>query len=206
MLDDFNKQAEAWHGALPGIVRAFLLDHGVSDEVIDRNLLGWDGEHITVPIRNCRGRVVFFERWHSNSIGKPNEPEVTVELLGRDVLKNSPEQVVIAEGILEALVLQSAGFAAVSASGSGRYFKAREWAGYFRDIPSVLVAFKNGPHRERQKWKLDRDGVAEKILALVRQAKRVDWPLDLGLGAGAFEFFVQGPGTREGLEALWDTT
>ena len=203
MKHDLEQLASDWHQALPGIARASLIDHGIGDDTIDQYLLGWDSEHITVPVRSAGGRIVYVERWSPETLGTPAVPEKSVLLFAPETLTASPDWVVIAEGVLEVLVLQSVGIPAVSATGSGRYFKSREWRPLFEGIPEVLVALKNGSQVERHKWLLDRDEVVEKILTCLPQARRATWPETVGRHGSAVEFFTQGRGTREEFEALW---
>ncbi len=203
MNHDLERLTLDWHQALPGIARAALIDHGLGSETIDRHWLGWNGAHFTVPVRNAAGRVVFVESWWPEKPGEPVTPEKSVLLFGAEILAANPYRVVIAEGILEALVLQSARLSAVSSTGSGRYFKRREWGPLLDKIPQVLVAFKNGPLTERRKWILDRDEVTEKILERLSQARRVSWPETVGRHGGAVEFFARGRGTKKELADFW---
>ncbi|MCH7665254.1 MAG: hypothetical protein IH936_04910 [Acidobacteria bacterium] len=102
-IENFENRARGYAEALPGIIRATLMDHGVSSTVVDDRLIGWDGNYITVPVRGRAGRIVFFERWDAAGIGKPVDDLEYVELFGWDVLERKPSRLVIAEGIHEAL-------------------------------------------------------------------------------------------------------
>ena len=54
--------AQRWHNDLPVRIRKYLNDRGIPDEMIDLNLLGWNGWRITIPIFNREGELVFFKQ------------------------------------------------------------------------------------------------------------------------------------------------
>ena len=187
----FENRARAYADDLPGILRATVIDHGISPEVIDGRLIGWDGKYLTIPVRNQSGRVLFFERWNGAQVGVPIDEPGTVELYGWDILLRMPERVIVAEGIHEALVLESHGLCAVSAAGSGRFFKRREWGPALRAAPQVVLAYRRGERRERRRHLPTRLGVIEKARDALPGAQVLTWPEELGSDAGAFEFFVK---------------
>ena len=53
--------ATNYHKALPGRIRRYLNERGISDILIDFHLLGWNGNRITIPIFNRDGELVFFK-------------------------------------------------------------------------------------------------------------------------------------------------
>lgn len=171
-------------------------------ESIDRFGIGWDGEAITVPIRTRSSSIVFFERWDGSAIGVPLDQQPAVELFGWQHLLDHPERVVVAEGVYEALIFESAGIPAVAATGSGRFFKSREWTGSFSEIAEVLITYKAGDKVERRPCLLSRQAVREKIRFGLPQAEEVLWPAIFKRNQGAFEFFVVRGGTREEFLAL----
>lgn len=201
-MDNFETRARTYHEELSGLVRATLVDHGISSEVVSQRLLGWDNSAITVPIRGRTGKIAFFERWAGDAIGTPNDTIANVELYGWDVLERKPARVVIAEGIHEALVLQSNGIPAVSASGSGRFFKSREWGDFLREIPQVVLAYRRGEKRERRKYLLSRDEVRARANLAIPEAVSLTWPKELGTNGGAYAFFVTLGKTAEDFERL----
>jgi len=191
MNADAEELVERYQARLPGLVRAALLDYGVSDQVIAKRQIGWDGRSITVPVRDQEGRLAFLERWHDESgIGRPVGYEKVVELYPWQVLKEAPSRVVFAEGIHEALVFESLGYSAVAATGTGLFFKAREWAPLLAGLPEVQVAFRSGERRPRRAFLLSRSEVVERILQALPRAHVVAWPATVGRNGGAHEFFV----------------
>src|SRR5437016_5209057 len=53
--------ATKYHKALPGRIRRYLNDRGISDILIDFHLLGWHENRITIPIFNRMGELAFFK-------------------------------------------------------------------------------------------------------------------------------------------------
>jgi len=189
---DTDSLIEKYQARLPGIVRATLLDYGISERVIATRQIGWDGRSITVPVRERRGGLAFFERWDERlGIGRPAENERLVELYPWQALQEVPRRMVLAEGIHEALVFESHGFPAVAATGSGLFFKTREWAAVLKQIPEVLIAFRSGERRPRQAFRLGRSEVVAEAQRALPSARVVTWPAVVGWDRGAFEFFVK---------------
>ena len=52
--------AERYHRALPDDSRAYLKGRGIPSTIIERQLLGWNGERITIPIFGREREVLGF--------------------------------------------------------------------------------------------------------------------------------------------------
>ena len=189
-MHDFEQRALDHHVRLPGILRALLHDRGISSRVIEKRLLGWDGTHVTIPVRDQAGQVVFFERWDPKEVGVPVDSRKTVELFGWDVLDECPARLVIAEGCHEALVFESVGVPAVSATYTGRFFKERLWSPALASTADIVLAFRRGDKRERGKYLPSRAEVVEAITSALPDAHVLDWPPAIGDQGGAFDYFV----------------
>ena len=201
-MTDLNQLSQQYHDALPGLVRAALVDYGVAGAVIDAALLGWDGNAITVPVRSSSGRVSFFERWNPASMGRPLEDPAHVDLFGRDTIPRGANRLVFAEGIHEALIFRSQGLFSLAATGSGRFFKPREWASVLTDASEVLVAFKSGEQVERSPHLMSRREVVGRVLEVIPLAREVVWPVEYPRDAGAQRFFVEEKRSLEDFLAL----
>ena len=201
-MTDLDKLAQRYHDSLPGLARATLIDFGIADEVIDDALLGWDGDAITVPVCSHSSRVVFFERWDPARIGEPLDNPGYVELYGRDALPTEIDHLVLAEGIHEALTFRSRGLPVLAATGSGRFFKTREWTAVFQDAEEVLLAFKSSERVERARHLNSRREVVERARKALPQASEVLWPNDYPRDAGALRFFVEENHSAEDFLAL----
>lgn len=192
MSTDFETLVDRYHSQLPGLVRATLIDYGVSETCIERHQIGWDGRAITVPIRDQRGRLAFLERWNDQSgVGRPSTTERSVELFPWGAIDSAPSRLVFAEGIHEALVLESAGIPAIAATGSGLFFKTREWAPLLEEVEELVVAFRLGDQKPRGAFLLSRLEVVREVARAIPGAAVLTWPRDVGQNGGAFEYFVK---------------
>lgn len=198
----FEWAAAEYHARLPGFIRAALIDHGISEEVIDRRQLGWDGAFVTVPVRDARGRVVLFERWDAGEIVTPVDRDSPAELYPCEVLTPTPRQIIVAEGVHEALVFESQGFTAVTATGTGRVLKLREWGPLIGRVPEVVLAYRRGEWKVRGKYALSRSALIAKALRAFPQARYLEWPDEVGDDGGAYAFFVGRHRTAEDFERL----
>ena len=197
-----RQDAERYHEGLPGLARAALQDHGIGREVIVRRLIGFDGEHITVPVYRADGTIAFLERWSGDAIGTPAEPNTRVELFGAEVLRSAPERVFLAEGIHECLVLESHGLVSVAATGSGRFFKPREWVPLLREVPELFLAYRRGESRERHHFLHTRQEIRAAALETLPNACLLDWPEEVGAEGGAVTFFTTLGNSRQAFEDL----
>lgn len=202
MHRDIETQAAHYHGECPGFVRAALLDVGISVTVAERRQIGWDGRHVTIPVRSRAGRVVFFERWDVSRLGLPIDRNPPVELFGWDVALSPHPRIIFAEGVHEALVCESAGVAAVAATGSGRRINARDWGPTLAGAREVVLAFRRGQRTERRKHLLSRTEVVERLRLTIPGARIVEWPPEVRRGGGAFAFFKKLGRTRSDFERL----
>jgi DNA primase len=189
---DLTALARKFHENLPDRIRQYLNGRGILDEMIDLNLIGWNGWRITIPIYNRDGELVFFKqaRDPEDQNDSPKMiawPKGHLELYGWENLKDSPSQVIICEGELDRLVLELNGFKAVTSTGGARAFK-KEWAKEFESIPGVYICFDNdAPGREG----------ALRVTRFVPQAKIVELPNEVGESGDVTDFFVRLGRNRE---------
>ena len=114
--------ATKYHKALPGRIRRYLNDRGISDILIDFHLLGWHENRITIPIFNRMGELAFFKlaRDPEAPTLAPKmlaSPGAYAELYGWDQVIRKPNQIIICEGEFDRLVLEGKGFIAVTSTG-----------------------------------------------------------------------------------------
>jgi DNA primase len=177
--------AERYNRFMPDEVRQFLKDRGVAATVIDRELLGFDGKRIVIPVFGETTREVLGFRYAAIPKDPWDEPNITSDrdseplLYGRETLARKPHRVVICEGAFDRLVLESRGFPAVAPTGGAGVFLP-EWAKFFEGIDDVSICFRRGAARERAA----RD--VQKIIPGVRIAKL---PADVGEGGSISDFF-----------------
>lgn len=193
----FHLLAEKYHKGLPDEVRGYLQERGLDDDVIDRHLLGWNGQRITIPICNRAGDVAFFKlaRYPHAPLPGPKilaSPGAYAELYGWEVLKNHPSEVIICEGEFDRLVLETRGFQAVTSTAGANTFRS-EWAKEFTSIPHVYIC-------------LDRDDAgrrgALRVAWMIPHAKLIELPEDVGEGGDITDFFVRLGWRREAFQTL----
>ncbi len=196
----YDHLARRYHENLPGKIRAYLkLERGLSDAVIEKYQLGWDGQRITIPIANRSGHVAFFKlaKAPEDTSGGPKMLASFgghAELYGWDRVQESPERIVIAEGEFDRLALESRGFAAVTSTAGALTFR-REWADALRFIGEVYICF-------------DRDAAgvagARRVASFLSGAKIVRLPDEVGHAGDVTDFFVRLGRTEDDFRRLLD--
>lgn len=203
MSTSFDRDARRFHAALPSLLRAALLDLGLSNAVIERRALGFDGRFLTVPVVDPSGVAFLIERWVLTRRDVVRvQPLGATELFGWDTLRRAQGRVVFAEGTLEALVLESHGIDAVAATGTGLFFKARAWSPAFSRARHVVVALRRGDRAPRRKGQLRRSELRQRIVETLPHAEALAWPQETGRGGGARAFFVRRGKARGDFERL----
>src|SRR5438094_1321634 len=185
--------AHEYHRNLSPHVREYLQQvRGISPEIVDLHLLGWNGSRITIPIFDRTGQFAFFKlaKGPNDQTDSPKmlaTPGAHAELYGWERILANPEQIIICEGEFDRLVLESRGFAAVTSTGGALTFRPT-WAEAFRGIPRVYICFDN-----------DGPGLAgaERVAPLIPHARIVQLPDEVGEGGDVTDFFVRLGRSRE---------
>src|SRR5437899_9183879 len=125
---DLAALAANYHKALPGRIRQYLNNRGVTDILIDFHLIGWNGNRITIPIFNREGELAFFKLAkdpEDKTLGPKmmTTPGAYAELYGWDLVLKKPQQIIICEGEFDRLVLEAKGFCAVTSTGGAGVFR-----------------------------------------------------------------------------------
>jgi DNA primase len=177
--------ARKFHNDLPDRIREYLNDRGIPDEMIDLNLIGWNGWRLTIPIFNREGALVFFKQ--ARDPEDKNEspkmiawPKSHLELYGWENLSEA-SQIFICEGEFDRLVLEANGFKAVTSTGGARSFK-KEWATEFESIPEVYICFDNDEAGRKGALRVGR---------MIQHAKIVELPAEVGENGDVTDFFVR---------------
>jgi DNA primase len=189
--------AADFHRALPERVWTYLKCRGISDEIINRHFLGWNGSRITIPIFNRKGVCASF-RLAKDPDDQSDSPKMlplrdaSVDLYGWEVLRLPPTRVIVCEGEFDRLVLESNGFAAVTSTGGAGTFR-EEWAEALRGIAEVYVCFDNDePGRKG----------ALRVAHMIAHAKLVALPEEVGDGGDVTDFFARLGKSRDDFENL----
>jgi DNA primase len=194
---DLFHLAAQYHSALPDRIRAYINARGISDEIINRRFLGWNGARITIPVFNRNGVCAFF-RLAKDPDDKGESPKMLslrgsqVDLYGWEVLRLNPKRIIICEGEFDRLVLEANGFPAATSTGGAATFRP-EWADAFSNIPEVYVCF-------------DRDPVGYEgmmgVCRLIPHAKLIELPEEVGESGDVTDFFVRLGKTAQDFEEL----
>ena len=177
--------AERYHRFLPDGVRQYLKDRGIPATLIGRQLLGWDGRRLTIPIFGRTTSDVRGFRYAKLSADGSSGPEIssdtgaTPELYGRETLARAPHRVVICEGELERLVLEARGFPAVTSTAGADVF-LDEWAQFFASIRYVFICFNRSASS---------DAAAKKVQRILPKARIARLPADVGDAGTITDFF-----------------
>lgn len=165
---------------LPNSIKHYLNARGISDNIIEKQGLSWEGA-IVIPVRDSAGGFLFnkYRRDPSLSEGAKYSYDkgASATLYNSETLCHATS-VIITEGELDALVLESAGLHAVSSTGGSGTFK-KEWYDLFRE-KEVFICYDN-----------DEAGVsgAIKVAAIIPHAKIIELP-DFGGVKDVTDFFT----------------
>src|SRR6266478_7182818 len=166
--------ARKFHRDLPDRIRQYLNARGIPDEMIDLNLIGWNGWRITIPIYNREGKLAFFKQARdpedkSESPKMIAWPKGHMELYGWENLTSEASQIIICEGEFDRLVLKTNGFKAVTSTGGARAFR-KEWTKEFEPISEVYICFDNDEAGRKGALRVGR---------LIPRAKIVELPAEV---------------------------
>ena len=128
---------------MPKDILEWLKGRGLTEEIITKSKLSWNGNEIVIPIFNESGILLFSKfRRNPSSIDGPKyryEAGSTAALYNIQTLRAvTNEPVFICEGELDALLLNSLGNIAVTSTGGSGTFK-KEWAKCFDDKRVYIV-------------------------------------------------------------------
>ncbi len=137
-----NESVEKNHQALPERIRTYLNQRCIPDEVINKFKIGWDGKAITIPIYNIKNEFIFF-KYRKDPEGQGDakywyDPGTEAELYGYENIEE--HFVILCEGELDRLVLESKGIPAITSTGGAGTFK-KEWVAYLENIPNLYICY-----------------------------------------------------------------
>lgn len=194
---DLRNVALGYHRRLPQRIREYLEGRGIPDELIDRFLLGWNGQRITIPVANREGLIRQF-RLGRDPQAPESEPKMlttkgaTMEVYGWETLLARPQELILCEGEYDRLVLLAHGFKAVTSTGGVTGF-SRDWVKDFALVPELFVCF-------------DRDQAGEagarRVASLLPEARIVKLPEEVGEHGDVTDYFVRLGHTAEDFRGL----
>jgi CHC2 zinc finger len=187
-------RAEKFHNFLPEDIRSYLKGRGIPATIIERHLLGWNGERITIPVFGPNREVLGF-RYAKSPTDISDTPEVISDpklgpqLYGSETLARKPYRVVICDGEFNRLVLEANDFTSVTSTAGAEVF-LKEWLPYFESVKHVYVCF----NRDRVG-----EAAAKKVQAILPRARIVKLP---ACALDVTDFFVWQEKTKLDFEIL----
>lgn len=178
--------AERYNRCMPDDVRQYLKSHGIAATVIDRQLLGWNGTHVTIPVFGDSLREVVGFAYATLPGDPAARPEVVFTdapeplLYGWETLARKPHRVVICEGMFDRLLLESRGFPAVASTAGADAFPP-QWKEAFEGIGDVFICFRR---------RASSDAAARKVQQVIPSARIAMLPADVSANGGITEFFL----------------
>lgn len=180
-----NELVEQYKNALPERIHSYLNQRCIPDEIISKFKIGWNGYAITIPIFNKDNEPIFF-KYRKDPEDKSDKAKywydagAAFELYGWE---NIDEPVVVlCEGELDRLVLESQGIPAITSTG-GAYSFNDEWVEVLKQIPNLYLCYDKGVAGANN---------TEKILEKLPNAKHISLSLLPEGHKDITDFFVLG--------------
>ncbi len=138
--------------AIPNSIKSYLNKRGISDATIENSGIIWDGNRIVIPVKDINGQTLF-NKYRRSPLSESGpkysyDKGATAQLYNIQSIDKA-NTIVITEGELDTLVLESHGIPAVSSTGGSGTFR-EEWGELFtgkevficydNDIPGVMGA------------------------------------------------------------------
>lgn len=173
-------------------IMRWLFNRGIAIWCAKQNDISWDGERIVIPVYDKEGILLFnkYRRnpFHANGQGPKYSYDRggKVSLYGIKNLDRS-DTIIICEGELDALVLESRGFFAVTSTGGAVSFQ-KEWAALFEG-KDTYVCFDND--------KAGQEGIL-RVCSMIPRAKPIPLPKEVGEHGDITDYFSKlGKNTRD---------
>lgn len=118
---------------LPTNIKQWLNDRGIIDSVIERNNITWNGSQIVIPIYDEQGQFLF-NKYRKDPFSDNDDPKYKYDAGAKSTLYNRhklawvdwTKPIIICEGEMDCLALDSIGMFTLSSTGGSGTFKD-EW-------------------------------------------------------------------------------
>lgn len=148
-MEKIEHLVEEYHQNLPERIWSWLKERrGLSDKVIEQFKLGWDGKALTIPIDDKENRYIFFKyrkdpEDNSDSPKYWYSPNSSAELYGWEHIANPKPTLILCEGELDRLILETYGLPAVTSTSGVGTFKEK-WIEILDALPSeIFICYDN---------------------------------------------------------------
>ena len=193
-----------WHEAAlrnVDLMQWFHEHRGFTDETIARFQLGWDGQRVTIPVRDAEGKLVNVRRYLRGSAGEQGKMIALMSGGGPDVVTRvfpgdpMPDEVLLVEGEWDAMLAQQHGFTGARSMTAGAGIWNPTWTPDFAGR-TVVIAYDNDEAGQKGTLKVARTlasaGVTVRTLAIPNLPPKGD----------VTDFFVEQGRSVEELRAL----
>lgn len=142
------KLVENYHKALTPEIFEYLNNRGISNEIINKNKLGygyfWSSWWITIPIKDIEGNYSFLKLRQDPKYGdkKMTYPNGEAQIYDWDSIISAKERTLVAEGELDALLMKSSGINCISGTHGANTFK-EEWLENFNKELPYYICYDN---------------------------------------------------------------
>lgn len=180
---------------LPERIRTYLLSRGITDEVIEKNRIAWDGR-IVIPVFDKDG-IWMFNKYRRDPESNDG-PKYTYDagastaLYGIDKVA-AASQVIICEGEFDALILEAKGFVAVTSTGGAGAFK-EEWSSLFAGKELFVVMDNDAAGDEGRR----------RVTRIIPSVKSIPLPPEVGPHGDVTDFFIRLGKTKRQFEILME--
>lgn len=180
-----------------------LNERGITEKTIEEYELGWDGDRITIPVYDKKGKIRNVRKYKPNA--KSSEAKLMSYKAGYGSARLYPirnlkyDVILLCEGEMDAILANQLGYNAVTCTGGAGTWKTK-WNKLFED-KKVYIAYD-----------IDKDGqkgakrVARMLLPVVEQVKIINLPINEPKGADITDYFVRYGHTKRDLDKLIDET
>lgn len=175
-------------------LKAFQERYGLSIEIIEKYLLGFQNERFVIPMEVEPGKYFYKEHKGNQSRG------AKVSLYPAGIIKEGLPYIIITEGEFKALSLNQMGFPAVSGTGGANTWK-REWNDLFKGL-DVIMAYDNDEPGNQGALR-----VADCLRGTAKSVKAVQWPsiMDGKDKKDVTDFFITLGKTKEDFQRLLES-
>ena len=193
----YTELANTCNEAMPDYIRQYLNQRGINNKAISQFKLGYNKfygkQWITIPIIDNNGDIIFFklrqdprEGNDKTTFKKNKTDKIIAQIYDWKTLKNSTDKIVICEGELDKILLQSKGVPSITSSHGALTFKD-EWIRQFEHLKKVYLCFDldNAGKEATQK-------IAKQLSAIGNlQIFSINLPSELGIGGGITDYFIK---------------
>ncbi len=183
---------ETCHLALPIQIRQYLNGRGITDDVVDTQMLGWGkfyGKNwITIPVKDVYGNYAFFKLRQDPAYGndKITFPKgIEAQIYDWEMLKGASSPLVICEGEMDRLALLSKGIPAITSTHGAMTFK-QEWIERIGKGRKIYICYDND-----EAGKKGSERVAKLLENTENEIFIVTLPQEVGEGGDITDYLIK---------------